>query len=127
MNLAQIQSVQYLFNKVYRDSSKKLIVKFDDEHITADFFKRDKDNDPVLLDAEDENRIEIFRSQFKNLYRDFIQSLDAHQARTDFITDNPKLILIKMIELVKPKSYDIQENIIYNVEFLNTNKNIIFT
>ncbi|XHB95556.1 hypothetical protein AAFF39_00255 [Lactococcus garvieae] len=37
MNLAQIQSVQYLFNKVYRDSSKKLIVKFDDEHITADF------------------------------------------------------------------------------------------
>lgn len=119
MNLSQVQNIQYLFYNLYSDSSKKLVVKYNGELITANFFNIGKYYEPVLLNVEDESRNIAFRDQFKNLRQVFLASLSTYETTRNFLEKNQELILVKIIELIKTKSYDIQENIIYDVHFLN--------
>ncbi len=126
MNLSQIQDIQYLFRSIFRDSSRRLIVKYNTDLITADFYKQNEYSDPTLLDVEDENKNIVFRNQFKDLRRDFVRTLSNYQTNQNYLEKNQELVLLRMIELVKSKSYDIQENIIYDVHFLNSDKKYDF-
>lgn len=126
MNLSQVQDIQYLFGNLYKDSSKKLVVKYNGELITANFFKSDEYNEPLLLNVEDDRKNIIFREQFRSLRPVFLDSLSTYQTTRTFLENNQELIFVKIVEFIKTKSDDVQENIIYNVHFLNNDKKYDF-
>lgn len=126
MNLSQIQDIQYLFNSIYKDLNQKLVIKFNNELITANFINLDEWDCPIVLDNQDESRNLKYNQRFNNLRPRFFKLLSNYQKRPDYFSKNQTLILFKIIEFIKSQSYDFHESIIYDVNFLDTDKKYDF-
>ena len=126
MNLSQIQDIQYLFHNIFKDSSKKLVVKLNNELVTADFIAFDDWGKPTILDTEDEAKNDKYCQRFNSLRASFFELLSGYQTIPSYLKNNQALLLTKMVNMVKSNFYDFHESIIYNVNFLETDQKYDF-
>ena len=118
MKFSQVQDVEYLLN--FFEFDKRLLIKFDNKIVLANSIKVNKSNDYYsYIEKVDINMLKYSKDdRFDNLYGKSKESL-GKILRAD-LTKNELFTLKKLIDYCSGNSAVPSDNVLYNVDFIES-------
>ena len=126
MKFSQIQDVEYLLN-IYRPG-KKLVVKFDNQLVAANFIKTNPQGFPVQVKTTKYHSMFCNDDSFDGLGESLEESIAcaAPKQKIPEWMQNDQLLLIKLIDFANRRPTRESDNILYNVRFFDSEMTMQF-